>query len=354
MRVERSALPVYIHLLLEYIYEMFRIKVSVVVLLLFYISIITTTITTNNHQFCHGFYMMKTFTTKLLLLPHHVHDTHYCNAVGCSFRSKPGHQQQLALSPTNVSFRTESKRIPVPTTSTTASFAATSAVLSSSFECSTILVRSVYIRALAVIYTTSFAIALVQNKALIGDRGITPAKRILDEAQARGAFQRKMRLQWRNDDNSCMDRMTFQSSSATVNNKWQKYLPPVHHLRPLYWLSYWIDTNPTLLKLREVWWDRTDHADRPVTTLLWFANENRTNLNSWFDAISFTGLAFSLTMVAIGAANVPGILGVWMLHRSLMAVGGPWYAFGWEPQLAELGFHTLFLEIGRASCRERV
>lgn len=26
-----------------------------------------------------------------------------------------------------------------------------------------------------------------------------------------------------------------------------------------------------------------------------------------------------------------------------MAVGGPWYGFGWEPQLAELSFHTLFL-----------
>jgi hypothetical protein len=26
-----------------------------------------------------------------------------------------------------------------------------------------------------------------------------------------------------------------------------------------------------------------------------------------------------------------------------MAVGGPWYGFGWEPQLAELSFHALFL-----------
>ncbi len=26
-----------------------------------------------------------------------------------------------------------------------------------------------------------------------------------------------------------------------------------------------------------------------------------------------------------------------------MAVGGPWYSFGWEPQLAELSFHSLFL-----------
>jgi hypothetical protein len=26
-----------------------------------------------------------------------------------------------------------------------------------------------------------------------------------------------------------------------------------------------------------------------------------------------------------------------------MGVGGPWYGFGWEPQLAELGFHALFM-----------
>ena len=26
-----------------------------------------------------------------------------------------------------------------------------------------------------------------------------------------------------------------------------------------------------------------------------------------------------------------------------MAVGGPWYGYGWEPQLAELTFHAMFL-----------
>jgi len=37
------------------------------------------------------------------------------------------------------------------------------------------------------------------------------------------------------------------------------------------------------------------------------------------------------------------MLGLWLCQRSLMAVGGPWYGYGWEPQLAEVGFHSLFL-----------
>lgn len=220
----------------------------------------------------------------------------------------------------------------------TTSLASTNVALSSTLTYSTILVRSLYIRALAFVYAISFVIALTQNKALMGDHGITPAKTILDKAQSRGAFKRQQRLQWRKDG---MDRITAKRIKTVTG--WRKHLPSIHPVRPLYWLSRWIDTNPTLIQLREIWWDRTDHTDRPVTTLLWFSNENRTHLNTWFDAMAMTGVVLSLAMLWTGAANIPGILAVWMLHRSIMAVGGPWYAFGWEPQLAELAFHTLFL-----------
>ena len=223
-----------------------------------------------------------------------------------------------------------------PTTTSTA-LASTNIEFSLSLAGSSILVRSFYVRALAFIYAISFIIALTQNNALIGDHGITPAKRILDEAQARGAFKRQQRLQWRKDG---MDRITSNGTSTFTG--WRKCLSR-NYFRPLHWLGRWIDSNPTLIKLREICWDRTDHADRPVTTLLWLANENRTNLNSWFNSIAVSGLALSVAMSMKGAANVPCILAVWILHRSLMSVGGPWYAFGWEPQLAELGFHTLFL-----------
>jgi hypothetical protein len=82
--------------------------------------------------------------------------------------------------------------------------------------------------------------------------------------------------------------------------------------------------------------------DRPVTTLLWLAKD-RTRLNPWLDGIALTGLAASLVVLSLGAANIPLVLTLWACQRSLMAVGGPFYGFGWEPQLAELGFHALFL-----------
>jgi lipase maturation factor 1 len=198
----------------------------------------------------------------------------------------------------------------------------------------TILVRSVFVRALAAVYAISFAIALSQNNALIGDRGITPAKLVLDQAQARGTFKRHERLQWRKNGGDMI------SSTKNTANGWRRFVD--NRLRPLRLLSRCADRIPTLVRLREVWWDRSDRADRPVTTLLWLANENRTDLNSWLDTFAVNGLALSVAMAVTGAANVPCILGVWIMHRSLMAVGGPWYAYGWEPQLAELGFHALF------------
>jgi hypothetical protein len=201
----------------------------------------------------------------------------------------------------------------------------------------TILVRSVFIRALAAVYAVSFAISLSQNAALIGDDGITPAKRVLDQAQARGLFKRHQRLQWRKEGDD-------QISNKPKRTGWRRFLPIRQRPRPLHSLSRWLDLHsPTWVRMREIWWDRTDRADRPVTTLLWLANNTRTDLNSWLDSLAVNGLALSVAMMVTGAANVPIMAAVWLFHRSIMAVGGPWFAYGWEPQLAELGFHALFL-----------
>jgi Lipase maturation factor len=201
----------------------------------------------------------------------------------------------------------------------------------------TILVRSVFIRALAAAYALSFAISLSQNAALIGDDGITPAKRVLDQAQARGLFKRHQRLRWRKEGG---DRI---SKNPSVTG-WRRFLPIHQRPRPLHSLSRWLDLHSTTwVRMREIWWDRSDRADRPVTTLLWLANNTRTDLNSWLDSLAVNGLALSVAMMVTGAANVPILAGVWLFHRSIMAVGGPWFAYGWEPQLAELGFHALFL-----------
>lgn len=92
---------------------------------------------------------------------------------------------------------------------------------------------------------------------------------------------------------------------------------------------------------RDKFWYRTDTMDRPLPTLLWFAD--RSKLNTWMDSLAIVGLFLASIMLATGSANTLLILGLWIIQRSLMAVGGVWYGYGWEPQLAELTFHALFL-----------
>jgi hypothetical protein len=82
--------------------------------------------------------------------------------------------------------------------------------------------------------------------------------------------------------------------------------------------------------------------DRPLISLLWLARD-RSRLNPWLDGLADAGLVLSLTVLATGCANVPILLGLWLAQRSLMSVGGAFYGYGWEPQLAELTFHAMFL-----------
>lgn len=97
--------------------------------------------------------------------------------------------------------------------------------------------------------------------------------------------------------------------------------------------------------IREVIWDRSDRLGRLYPTLLWLVpkDERETNINKYLDRIALIGLGLSISMFLLGAANVPMLLSLWLCQRSLMSVGGPWYGFGWEPQLAELNFLALFM-----------
>jgi lipase maturation factor 1 len=200
------------------------------------------------------------------------------------------------------------------------------------------LVRILFQRGLAFVYGVAFWIALRQNKALIGDRGIQPARLVLDRAQARGQETRQRRLRWRLEqrrqsrpEETCVDR-TLQSLSIMLKS----YRRNLSH-----WIGSFIDENKHLSRLRQVW-DCQDASGRPITTLLWLAR-NRDHLNPWLDNVALTGLVLSGIVLARGAANVPLMLALWACQRSIMAVGGPFYRFGWEPQLAELGFHACFL-----------
>ena len=50
---------------------------------------------------------------------------------------------------------------------------------------------------MAFVYGVAFLISLRQNKALIGDDGIIPARAVLNQAQARGESKQQRRLEWR-------------------------------------------------------------------------------------------------------------------------------------------------------------
>lgn len=45
----------------------------------------------------------------------------------------------------------------------------------------------------------------------------------------------------------------------------------------------------------------------------------------------------------MGSANVPILFILWALYFSIVNVGQTWYSFGWESQLLEVGFLTMFM-----------
>lgn len=195
------------------------------------------------------------------------------------------------------------------------------------------LVRIVFLRALAFVYGVAFLVAYRQNKALIGDRGITPARSVLQEAQKRGQITRKQRRDWL--DAAYNKRLPI---NENPNSIWDI----LSNTKLIRRAGLALNRNDLVDRFREVILDRTDRMDRPVTSILWLAKD-RSNLNRWLDGIALTGMATATLVFLLGAANFPLLLILWICQRSLMAVGGPWYGYGWEPQLAELGFHALFM-----------
>lgn len=151
--------------------------------------------------------------------------------------------------------------------------------------------------------------------------GITPARYVLNNAQSRGEARSQRRNAWVNE------RAQYNSTQSASF---------------LSWMSTKLSDSTMATVFRDKFWYRTDGMERPLPTLLWLA-PNRDNLNPWLDGLANTGLFLSTIMLATGSANFFLILGLWIIQRSFMSVGGPWYGYGWEPQLAELTFHALFL-----------
>src|SRR5437868_5538763 len=74
-------------------------------------------------------------------------------------------------------------------------------------------------------------------------------------------------------------------------------------------------------------------------TLFWFVRVTDDAL----DAVALVGMALSAAVVILGASNAFIQLSLWALYFSIDTLGQRWYSFGWESQLLETGFLSIFL-----------
>ena len=204
------------------------------------------------------------------------------------------------------------------------------------------LVRILFLRGLAFVYMTAFLVASRQNKGLIGDNGITPARDVLDHVEERAREKRKRREKWWQEQKVLGKTM---EPLPTFNQFSDGPFSIVKSTKIGRVIGDKLNSSNIFQNMRELLWDRSDRLGRLYPTVLWFmSKEDRgNNMNAWLDGIAMTGMGLSFTMFALGAANVPILIGLWICQRSLMSVGGPFYGFGWEPQLAELTFHAMFM-----------
>jgi hypothetical protein len=74
-----------------------------------------------------------------------------------------------------------------------------------------------------------------------------------------------------------------------------------------------------------------------VPTLFWFGiSDNELSIFAWI------GLGLSLVVLA-GYANAVLMSILWMMYMSIVHIGQIWYGYGWEIQLLETGFLSIFL-----------
>ena len=74
-----------------------------------------------------------------------------------------------------------------------------------------------------------------------------------------------------------------------------------------------------------------------VPTLFWFGiSDNALSIFSW--------VGFALSLVVLGGyANAILLAVLWAMYMSIVHIGQIWYGYGWEIQLLETGFLSIFL-----------
>ncbi|XP_054763837.2 lipase maturation factor 1-like [Lytechinus pictus] len=141
------------------------------------------------------------------------------------------------------------------------------------------LTRIVFLRSLSFVYFVAFLVALHQNRALLGQKGLLPTSLYLDRI-----------------------RNYVKAPSGQVNPEAVNFAP----------------------------------------TLLWFVDLDQ-YLDWWLDALAYCGLVLSGLVLVLGCSNMLIMMGLWVLYHSLVNIGQRWYSFGWESQLLETGFLAVFM-----------
>mmetsp|Transcript_28643 Transcript_28643/g.32889 ORF Transcript_28643/g.32889 Transcript_28643/m.32889 type:complete len:676 (-) Transcript_28643:119-2146(-) len=203
------------------------------------------------------------------------------------------------------------------------------------------LTRILFLRGLAFVYFFAFLIAYRQNKALIGDNGITPCREVLNSlerdalgnSKERDAIEKRKRS-WEEQNITTPDVPDGGLFTIVKETKGGKLIGDLLK-----------NSSSKVQNLQERLRYRSDGLGRFYPSLLWLISreDRENNMNKCLDRIALTGMGLSIVMFLLGAANVPLLFSFWICQRSLMSVGGPWYSFGWEAQLAELTFHALFM-----------
>lgn len=99
-----------------------------------------------------------------------------------------------------------------------------------------------------------------------------------------------------------------------------------------------------LSRIRQYWNQNHQNKDliskiSTLPTLFWIISPSSDNI----ERLSLLGAALSSLLVLFGASNSIIILVLWISYISIVNIGQTWYSFGWESQLLETLFLSIFL-----------
>ena len=165
------------------------------------------------------------------------------------------------------------------------------------------LTRIVFLRFLGFIYLVAFMVSYHQNKELIGDRGLTPARLYL----------------------------------RRVGEEFPELTSRILHLPTILWFAG--GGNNVL--------ENFPYLTVSATNNCLFSGEVSNHgkggeLDVLLDGIALTGAFLAILVMIRGAANMVVMATMWMLYMSIVNVGQNWFSFGWESQLLETGFLAIW------------